>query len=381
MQILSLFKFLNLDSELIIYLFEHRDESITLEEVAHLCSPDRFETLESVELIETIEHTISLDQRVVGFIEQYLDIEANIEISIIEEKLDLITHKIEILKQSQQHSSRHLLAILRQLKKIDFILLQNMIKLRLHIDRIYKGIDSFQLKISELKYYQKKLEELSKALAHYQQFLKQRYPYLYTFMFHELNTLITQTQHRFIEYNTTLIALTQDVISYINQAQMQSIFIEKITKLKALKDRLELNESSDIEQKVDKFTLLLDSITIKTRLDDQIIDESIFGDLLKKLQSAKIKKPKAPPIAPLLPTVEITPINITTLHHQFRSTSYDLFTFLQTHTLLKESSFTLLCETYCKMILRYEIEYIISPQTITIEDATLKKVFYDNRFE
>ena len=41
-------------------------------------------------------------------------------------------------------------------------MLQNLLKLRIHIDRVYKSIDNFALKIKELEYYKTKLKRIIK---------------------------------------------------------------------------------------------------------------------------------------------------------------------------------------------------------------------------
>lgn len=158
MKIEKLFSNLNYHKDLIFYLFEHRDKTVTISECEKYITTEKLEVLENFEIIEKVDESISLDIRVVEFLEKYLNIDEYVEVSSIYERLEDIKHHISIALEYKNKQATLLPQIRRDLKKCDISIMQNLLKLRIHIDRVYKNIDQFSLKLKELRYYEKKVK-------------------------------------------------------------------------------------------------------------------------------------------------------------------------------------------------------------------------------
>ncbi len=375
MKIEKLFSNLSYHKDFIFYLFEHRDKAVYLDECEKFISYEKLEVLENFEIIEKIDDKIFLDNRVINFLENYLNIDENIETSVIFEKLENLKHKIDILVEYKQKQNTLIPQIRRELKKCDFILTQNLFKLRIHIDRVYKNIDNFSLKLKELKFYEKKLKELTSTLKEFDKFLHLYHSRLSLFYNSELNNVLKTVQANFIQINKSLIPLTQDVCEYINKAISKNIFIEKITKLKELKDNLTIKENSDILKQCEKFDILQNSISVKTRLDDDILRDESF----KKLLDKSFMKPKTKKASSIVfhEQKEVSDfVNIYNLHLSFKFSNQNLIEFLLSNNELKTKDFEELMQIYCRMILLHESEYIIENKTINHQQTRFKTVYY-----
>ena len=381
MNIEKLFQNLNRHRELIFYLFEHRDRVIYSVEIEEYCSDSTLDILESFELIELSDDKILLDLRVVNFLEEYIDGDDTIEISGIFEKIDGIKHKLEIL---QEHKTKHqeiIPKIRRELKKIDATLFGNLDKLRVHIDRVYKSIDTFSLKLKELEYYKSRLKEYENALNGFDTFIRLHSPMMKSYYNSELNLLLESIYKNKILLSKSLIPLTQDVIEYINQAQKQNIFIEKIINLKELKDSYELKNRSDIVQKAEFFDLMKESVRIGSKLHIEILhSESFYPTLHKISNKAKIKSHKADKIEFCEKTKVQEFLSIAEIHLAFSSSKSSLIEFLLDYNKLKQKDISEVSTIYCKMVLMYEDEYKISPNLFEYKEQKFAKVYYDNRF-
>ncbi|MEA3354776.1 MAG: hypothetical protein U9Q33_13270 [Campylobacterota bacterium] len=375
MKIEKLFSNLSYHKELIFYLFEHRDKTVRYDECEKFISLEKLEVLENFEIIENIKDKIFLDNRVVEFLENYLNIDENIEVSIIFEKLENLKHKIDIVVEYKNKQNSILPQIRRELKKCDFILIQNLFKLRIHIDRVYKSIDQFSLKIKELRFYETKLKELTTALEEFDKFLHLYHSRLSLFYNSELNDVIKTIKSNHISINKSLIPLTQDVCEYINKAMGKNIFIEKITKLKELKDNLTIKENSDILKQLDRFDMLQNSIGVKTRLDDDILRDESFYKLLDR-SSLKPKTKKANSILIDEEKEYYEYINIYNLHLNFKFSNQNLIEFLLSNNELKDKEFEEIMQVYCKLILLYEGEYKIDDEVYELEQIKFKKIYY-----
>jgi len=331
--------------------------------------------LENFEIIERVNEKIFLDIRVVEFLENYLNIDENIEVSIIYEKLENLKHKIDIVVEYKEKQNSIIPQIRRELKKCDFILTQNLFKLRIHIDRVYKSIDKFALKIKELRFYESKLKELTHALDQFDKFLHLYHSRLSLFYNSELNEILKTIKENHISINKSLIPLTQDVCEYINKAMDKNIFIEKITKLKELKDNLTIKENSSILKHIDRFDILQNSISIKTRLDDNILRDEGFYKLLDK-SSLQPKTKIASSIVFHEEKQQFDFINIYNLHLGFKFSNQNLIEYLLSSNELKDKEFEQIMQLYCKLILLYETEYKIEDEILEYQQTQFKKIYY-----
>ncbi|MEA2050603.1 MAG: hypothetical protein U9O56_07725 [Campylobacterota bacterium] len=377
MKIEKLFSNLNYHKDFIFYLFEHRDKTVLIDECERFISCEKLEVLENFEIIERVEDKIFLDQRVISFLENYLNIDENIEVSSIFEIIEGLKHKIDIVLEYKEKQNSMIPQIRREIKRCDSLLTQNLFKLRIHTDRVYKNIDQFSLKIKELRFYELKLKELTLALNEFDSFLTLYHQRLSLFYNSELNSIIATTKDNHIEINKSLIPLTQDVCEYINKAMSKNIFIEKITKLKELKDSLTIKEDTNILDIVEKFDILQNQISIKTRLDDDIVrDEQFYNILKKSSQNLKPKTKKAPKIEFYEDKQEHKFVDIYSLHLNFKFSKQNLIEFLLSNNDLKDKSFEEIMQLYCKLILLYEQEYTIEDTILQIQQTQFKKIHY-----
>jgi hypothetical protein len=380
MNIDKLFKNLNINKNLVFYLFEHRDKTIHINEIEEFCKENTLEVLENLEIIEQSEDKLFLDGRVVNFLEEYLDASDNIEISIISEIIESLKHKIDIIKEHKSKQKAYIPKIRRELKKCNFVMFKNLDKLRIHVDQVYKSIDEFELKIKELHYYKLKLEELKNALNNFDKFIQLYYPILKSFYNSELNLILEAINQNKIALNKSLIPLTQDVIEYINKAISKNIFIEKIAKLKEHKDNLELKQRTNIEERLDKFDIFEKPIKIFAALNSDIKNDDHFYTMLQNISSkAKLKVKQTTPIRFSEPTIKKEFLNINELDRQFSSSNLSLIEFLHYNDKFQNKTIIEISEIYCKMLLLYENRYNIDNETISINNIKFKKVFYEHK--
>ena len=378
MKIEKLFSNLNRHKELIFYLFEHRDKIVFKSECEKFTSFEALDILDNFEIIEINGEKVFLDSRVINFLENYLDLDENIEISKVNEIINSLKHNIEIGFEFREKQKTLIPKIRRELKKCDFTMLSNLLKLRVHIDRVYKSIDNFTLKIKELEYYKTKLKEFSLTTQSFEKFLFLYESKLSDFYNSDLNEILKDVKTNFQNLNASLIPLTFDVIEYINKAQKQNIFIEKIAKLKELKDSLQIKEQTNIVKLSNDFDLIDSMNIIKTRLDSEILNSEDFKNLVEKISiNSKLKSKKADVIEFDMNSLEYDFIDIYSLHLQFKSSRIDLINFLLQNSKTKDKTLDEISEIYCRMILLYEDIYNITEDINIYQNTTFRKIYYE----
>jgi len=374
----KLFSNLSRHKELIFYLFEHRDKIVFKSECEKFTSFEALDILDNFEIIEINGEKVFLDSRVINFLENYLELDENIEISKVNEIINSLKHNIEIGFEFRDKQKTLIPKIRRELKKCDFTMLQNLLKLRIHIDRVYKSIDNFALKIKELEYYKTKLKEFSLTIQSFEKFLFLYEAKLSDFYNSDLNEILKDVKTNFQNLNASLIPLTFDVIEYINKAQKQNIFIEKIAKLKELKDSLQIKEQTNIVKLSNDFDLIDSMNIIKTRLDSEILNSEDFKNLVEKISvNSKLKSKKADVIEFDMNSLEYDFIDIYSLHLQFKSSRIDLINFLLQNSKTKDKTLDEISEIYCRMILLYEDIYNITEDANIYQNTTFRKIYYE----
>jgi len=376
----KLFNLIYRYKDLIIYLFEHRDKIIYKYECESFITLENIDNLEKFEIIEVIGDKIFLDTRVVSFLEGYLQLDENIEISKISELISYLKHNIEKAVDFRQKQQQIIPKIRKELKKIDFTMVQNLIKLRIHIDRVYKNIDEFSLKLKELNFYKDKLVGFNLAIDEFDKFLFLFASKLNNLYDDELNYLLEYIKANQQDILISLIALNEDVIKYINKAQKQSIFCEKIVKLKELRDNLEIKQVTNIEKMIDAFDMQESSLRINTILSGEIIGDENFKLFIEKLSSkTTLKTSQADKIEFSEERVSIDFIDIDSIQNQFRFSNLSLFDFLIQNSSLLGKNSDKISEIYCQMLLLYEDEYIISQNMSHYENRQFRNIYAKNR--
>jgi len=376
MNIDKLFNYLYTNKKLLIYLFEHRDRVVTISEIEDLASFELLENLAFYEIVELVDDKIFLDLKVVNFLEEYIDSNEIVDVAIIGSILKELEHLILNANEFKTKQSRFIPKIRRALFKINNILYKNLDTLRVHISRAYKSADEYKLKLKELKYYKDRLSEFEEALKSFEKFLDKFSKLLYEFYNEDLNIVLNMVKKDKIELFRTIIPLTQEVISYINKLEITTVFIDKIIKLKELKDSYELKSKTNIELISSEFNLLEIPFRVGSKLDNEILQSEDFIKLLKKQQNKKLKTKIAKNITINENKIiqEKIFVNIYMLHRSFKATNQNLIDFLLNFKETKEKNIDEISQIYCKMILMYEDEYKIYDEKIVIDNISFAKV-------
>lgn len=378
MNIEKLFNFFYNNKKLIIYLFEHRDRVIEINEVEDFASFELLENLAFYEIVEIINNKISLDFRISNFLEEYIDINDIVNVAVIGSILKELIHLIENANEFKNKKNKFIPKIRRLLFKIDNIFYKNLDILKSHINRVYKNADEFKLKLKELKFYKERLAEFEKMITSFEQFLQKYTPLMQNLQNEELNTILKIVKKNKIEYVKTLIPLTSEIISYINKIEAKNLSIEKVAKLKELKDNYELLKNTNIKDLSYQFDII--GFRVSSRLDSEILQTEDFAKLLQKQKDKKLKTKIAKDV--IIDEKKIIKdeafVNIYMLHRQFLSTNLNLIEFLISNENLKDKDILYLSQIYCKMILMYEDEYRISDKKIKVGDFYFAVVNSEN---
>jgi hypothetical protein len=183
----------------------------------------------------------------------------------------------------------------------------------------------------------------------------------------ELNRIIIELKHQLGECSHNLIEIEKQIIDFLNQIKQQGKFLEKLRKLKYLKDNFTIEAETDIKQIVsNKNHVIFEGRT------NQSLNLSI--DFLRESEKAfeAIKRIAKQHKDKLLFKLEIADsisneylensieeeimINLEEVRNRFVATSDNLFNFILNYDFSKDVDFNERVTIFCQIISQYEQE-------------------------
>ncbi|MDZ7847202.1 MAG: hypothetical protein U5L96_10745 [Owenweeksia sp.] len=236
---------------LITALFERRNVSLRWEDAMELLE-DRTERLEMLMergLVQQSGEYLELDQNFQDFFEQVLEVNIDVNTAYISESIESIQSNIEyyLNEKSSSRKNQYLRKVKGELRKLLRNVWRNTLDLRRNIEDTYKTEPDYQIKISKLKKYDQKATDIQQLIEVVEQLCFEKEKLFFSRATDdELNRIKWELRSVFSDTRHQLIEIQRQVINYLNLAQQQSQLIEKLRKIKFLKDQFELKEKSNL---------------------------------------------------------------------------------------------------------------------------------------
>ncbi len=317
---------------------------------------------------------LELDDTYVEFFEQILAINESLNIAYIDENLLNIKENINyyLNENNENRKNTYLRFIKKTLRKIGATTLKNVIDLRRNIEETFKNEINYKNKQLKLENLDKKRQVIEALIEKTGKLLHdEELTFFHLATDEELNTVITVVKYDFRECSHNLIEIEKQIIDYLNQIKLQGRFIEKVRKIKHLKDHFLLKAESNIEQVVAPLGDMIFEAQIKDSLKlslDYLRDSDNVSAIIRKVADKRQHRkqftvPVADPIADdFLQTAveEVAIIDIEGIKNQFIASGDNLFGFLARYDFPKALSFSERVTLFCQIASQFESELLIS---------------------
>lgn len=248
------------------------------------------------------------------------------------------------------------------------ITLRSVVDLRRNIENTFKNESNYKNKQLKLENFDEKRTIVTNLIKQTLLLINdEELTFFKTATDEELNRIITNLKYSLSECSHNLIEIEKQIIDYLNQIKHQGEFLEKLRKLKYLKDHFLIEAETDIKQILSKNNQVIFEIRVAEPLNLAIDflreDENAFSSIKKiaKRHSDRISfKPLlAESISDELlenSVEEEIMINFEEVRNRFIATSDNLFDFIINYDFLKEVDFNERVTIYCQMASQYELE-------------------------
>ena len=331
---------------------------------------DRIDFLIQRSVIRENGGLLELDDQFLEFFEQVLDVNEEINLSYIDENIKNIRENIDYFlnENNEKRKYGYLQFIKKTFRKMGIITLRSVVDLRRNIENTFKNEANYKNK-------QLKLENLDEKRTVVTNLIKQTLSLINeeerTFfnraLDEELRRIIIELKYQLRECSHNLIEIEKQIIDYLNQIKHQGKFLEKLRKLKYLKDRFTIEVETDIKKIVaDNSQVIFEtriSEPLNLSIDFLIESEKAFEAIKRIAKNHKDRKLFQPELADRISNEylensveEEIMINLEEIRNRFIATSDNLFNFIMNYDFSKNVDFNERVTIFCQTISQYEQE-------------------------
>lgn len=350
------------------------------------------------DVIETLVHKgvlnkngafLELDEQYLGFFEQVLEVNEEINTAYIQENIGQVKQFINYyLQESNEHRKYgYLKNIKSALRKIGRITLRNVIDLNRNIENAFKSEPNYKIKIARLENFDQKRRDIQLLVEQADRMItgEEEQTFFKTAMDDELKHITAQLRIKLTEVRHNLIETQKQVIEYLNQVKFQSRLVEKIKQVKYLKDQFELKAKTNLVELLQKNNAVSfeskPAYPLRLSLEYLQSDEA-RNSLEKTAQKFKLGKRNALPVAEGISdaylqteTEEEIFINLQAMRNGFAASGKNLFQFVMEYNYPREVPFDEKLTVFCQMVSMYELEFKVGDDYGRKEDIEYAMVY------
>ena len=317
---------------------------------------------------------LELDDLFLEFFEQVLDVNVEINLSYIDENIQIIVENINYFLNETNENKRYnyLRFIKKTFRKIGSTTHKSVVDLRRNIENTFKNEANYKnkrLKLQNLDAKRFIVENLINTTLNL--INKDELTFFNRALDEELNRIIIDLKHQLGECSHNLIEIEKQIIDYLNQIKHQGEFLEKLRKLKYLKDHFTIAAETDIKQVIASRKQLLFENRINEPLNlsvDTLRENDKAFEIIRRVSKNHKNRNYAKPVfADQISgeylenrVTEEVMINLEEVRNRFVATSDHLFNFILNYDFLKAVDFDERVTIFCQIVSQYDQELLIA---------------------
>lgn len=371
----ELLNLLSRTKELLAEMFEKRKSfSYKYEMALELVEEDVLETLITKGVLRQNGAYIELDEQYLGFFEQVLEVNEDINTSYIQENIGQVKQAIDFyLQENIEHRKYgYLKQVKSAMRKIGRITLRNVIDLNRNIENAFKTEPNYKIKIARLEGFDQKRKDIQLLIEQTERMVmgEEEQTFFKTAMDDELKYITAQLRLKLTEARHNLIETQKQVIEFLNQVKFQSRLVEKIKQVKYLKDQFELKAKTNIVEVLQQSNAVnfesKPTYPLRLSLDYLQTDEarnSLEKVAVKQKQGRRNALPVAEGISDAYlqtETEEEVFINLQAMRNGFAASGKNLFQFVMEYNYPREVPFDEKITVFCQLVSMYETEFKVA---------------------
>ena len=253
----ELIRALERERRLIHALFQDRKRLSFRYDLARELASKRDESIDFLRRFGVIRSNadfLELEDVYLRFFEEVLEVTEEISVASVKESIESLNNAIDYYRSESNPGRKYgyLRDVKRMLRNIALTTLRNVIDLKRNIDNTYKNEPTFAVKKKKLVHLDEKRRDIAALINECERLIdvKQSNFFMEEVMDVQLKEIVTDVKLQLREVYHNLLELDRQIINYLNLIEYQNRLLQKVQKLKYLRDQLLLDTNTDVREKL-----------------------------------------------------------------------------------------------------------------------------------
>ena len=253
----ELIRALERERRLIHALFQDRKRLSFRYDLARELASKRDESIDFLRRFGVIRSNadfLELEDVYLRFFEEVLEVNEEISVASVKESIESLNNAIDYYRSESNPGRKYgyLRDVKRMLRNIALTTLRNVIDLKRNIDNTYKNEPTFAVKKKKLVHLDEKRRDIAALINECERLIdvKQSNFFMEEVMDVQLKEIVTDVKLQLREVYHNLLELDRQIINYLNLIEYQNRLLQKVQKLKYLRDQLLLDTNTDVREKL-----------------------------------------------------------------------------------------------------------------------------------
>lgn len=205
-------------------------------------------------VIVQTEDFLELDDTYQRFFEEVLAVNEDINIASVQTFIGKLKLGIDsyLAAENNSRKAQFLREIRHTFKSIENATRRNVVDLKRNVDDTYKQEPNFKIKELRLKDFDEKAKQIGELIRQTEKVLEEQTIFFANATDIGMKQTLTEIRVSLKESAHGLIAISAQIIDYLNRIEYQSKLVRKTRQLKYLKDQFMIEESTDVKELLSK---------------------------------------------------------------------------------------------------------------------------------
>jgi hypothetical protein len=193
--------------------------------------------------------SLELDDTYQQFFEEVLAVNEDINISSVKMYIEKLNLGISTYLAAENNTRREgfLREIRHTFKSIDNATHRNVIDLKRNVDDTYKQEPNFKIKELRLKNFDEKAQLIGELIHQTEKVIEEQTIFFSSVADYGLKQTVSEVRDSLRESAHGLIAITAQIIDYLNRIEYQSQLVKRVRQLKYLRDQFMIEQATNVK--------------------------------------------------------------------------------------------------------------------------------------
>lgn len=313
---------------------------------------------------------IEMEDIYLKFFEDVLEVNEEINVSFVQDYLTRLNENIDyyLTENNEQRKYNYQREVKRCLKNIALTTVRNVMDLKRNMDNTYKNEPNYQIKKNKLFRLDEKRNNIALLIRKSEELIDEGQPTFFRVaMDVQMRNVVSDVKLQLNDSYHNLIEIQKQIIHYLNLIDYQNRILEKVKKLKYLKDQFLLEEHTNIRQIVSQRDPVWIEpqvgYRIKLSIDYLRTSDDAFRIIQKLAVRQKDASKRLKQIAGAIPeeylngqSQMIDTVNLQEVHNTFIASGTHLFYFVMSYRYRKEVTRDEKLIIFCQLASQYADE-------------------------